>query len=173
MRPILLVEDNADDIELTKMAFARAHVTNPLVVARDGVEALDFVFGAGAHEGRDTSVQPMVVLLDLKLPKLTGLEVLKRIRADERTRNLPIVVLTTSDEERDRMAAGDLYANSYVKKPVVGPLLDSAQRAADGTVGRSSAAVVSADASRRSRISGAASPTHSPSPYARGTPPPR
>ena|SRR5437868_574490 len=118
MNPILLVEDNADDIELTTIAFERAKIANPLVVARDGVEALDYVFGTGAHSGRDTAEQPIVVLLDLKLPKVSGLQVLERMRADERTKLVPVVVLTSSNEEQDRLAAGTLHANSYVRKPV-------------------------------------------------------
>jgi two-component system, response regulator len=118
MKPILLVEDNVDDIELTRMAFERAKFVNPLVVVQDGVEALDYVFGTGAYAGRDTTTQPVVVLLDLKLPKVSGLQVLERMRADERTKLVPIVILTTSNEEKDRLAAGNLYANSYVRKPV-------------------------------------------------------
>jgi two-component system, response regulator len=117
-RPILLVEDNDDDVELTTMAFAKAKITNPLLVVRDGVEALDYLFATGAHAGRDASQQPVVVLLDLKLPKVGGLEVLKRIREDERTKRLPVVVLTTSNEQQDLLAAGDLHANSFVRKPV-------------------------------------------------------
>ena len=115
---ILLVEDNDDDVELTTMAFAKAMVSNPVVVARDGIEALDYLFGEGQHAGRDTSEQPVVVLLDLKLPRLGGLEVLKRIREDPRTKRTPVVVLTTSTEQQDVLAAGDLHANSYVRKPV-------------------------------------------------------
>jgi two-component system response regulator len=115
---ILLVEDNEDDIELTTMAFARAKITNPVIVARDGVEAVEYLLGEGPHAGRDTRDQPVVVLLDLKLPRLGGLEVLKRIRGDERTRRVPVVVLTTSTEQQDLATAGDLHANSYVRKPV-------------------------------------------------------
>jgi two-component system response regulator len=118
MKSILLVEDNVDDVELTRMAFARANITNPLVVAADGVLALEYLFGSGAYAGRDTAELPLVVLLDLKLPRLSGLEVLERIRGDERTRRLPVVILTTSNEERDRLEADDLHANSYVRKPV-------------------------------------------------------
>jgi len=117
-KAILLVEDNDDDVELTTMAFAKAMVSNPVVVARDGIEALDYLFGEGQHAGRDTSEQPVVVLLDLKLPRLGGLEVLKRIREDPRTKRTPVVVLTTSTEQQDVLAAGDLHANSYVRKPV-------------------------------------------------------
>jgi len=115
---ILLAEDNADDEELTLRALRKSHVTNEIVVARDGQEALDYVFGAGVHAGRDVSIQPELVLLDISLPKVNGLEVLKRIRADWRTRTLPIVMLTSSTEERDRMAAYDQFANSYIRKPV-------------------------------------------------------
>jgi two-component system response regulator len=115
---ILLVEDNEDDIELTTMAFAKAKIANRLMVVRDGVEALEFLFGEGAHAGRDPSIQPVVVLLDLKLPRLGGLEVLKRIRADDRTKRTPVVILTTSTEQQDLLTAGDLHANSYVRKPV-------------------------------------------------------
>lgn len=115
---ILLVEDNDDDVELTTMAFSRAKITNPLVVVRDGVEALEYLFAEGTHAGRDPRDQPVVVLLDLKLPKVGGLEVLKRIREDDRTRRTPVVILTTSNEQQDMLAAGDLHANSYVRKPV-------------------------------------------------------
>lgn len=115
---ILLVEDNADDEELTLRAFRKNNILNPVVVARDGVEALDYLFGTGAHSGRDTRVQPQVVLLDLKLPKVDGLEVLRQLRADPRTRLLPVVILTTSNEERDILASYQLGANSYVRKPV-------------------------------------------------------
>jgi two-component system response regulator len=115
---ILLVEDNDDDAELTVRAFRQANVTNPVVRASDGVEALDYLFGRGAHAGRDLSDAPAVVLLDLNLPRLSGLDVLKAIREDERTRYLAVVVLTSSNEDRDRMAAYEHYANSYVRKPV-------------------------------------------------------
>ena len=115
---ILLVEDNRDDVELTLMAFDRARITNRVVVAQDGVEALDYVFGEGGHAGRDTREQPVVVLLDLKLPRLGGLEVLERMRQDERTKYVPVVILTTSTEQDDMLKAGDLHANSYVRKPV-------------------------------------------------------
>ena len=117
-KPILLVEDNKDDIELTLMAFEQARISNPVVVAKNGVEALDYLFGEGQYADRDTSEQPVVVLLDLKLPRLGGLEVLKRIREDERTRHNPVVVLTTSTEQDDMIRASDLHANSYVRKPV-------------------------------------------------------
>jgi CheY-like chemotaxis protein len=115
---ILLVEDNADDEALTIRALNKNNVTNELVVARDGVEALDYLFGTGTHAGRDTAVLPGLILLDLKLPKLDGLEVLRRLRADERTRRLPVVVLTSSKEETDLIRSYDLGANSYIRKPV-------------------------------------------------------
>jgi len=115
---ILLVEDNDDDAELTIRAFRQANVTNPVVRAADGVEALDYLFGRGAYTGRDLNDAPAVVLLDLNLPRLSGLEVLKAIREDERTRYLAVVVLTSSNEDRDRISAYERYANSYVRKPV-------------------------------------------------------
>lgn len=115
---ILLVEDNPDDVELTIRAFRKNNIANEVVVARDGVEALEYLFGTGAHAGRDTSAQPVVVLLDLKLPRMGGLEVLERIRADERTRLLPVVILTSSKEETDLVSGYRLGANSYVRKPV-------------------------------------------------------
>lgn len=115
---ILLVEDNADDEALTLRALKKNNITNEVVVAHDGAEALDYLFGTGAYTGRDTSTLPQVVLLDLKLPKIDGLEVLERIRADKRTRLLPIVILTSSNEEQDRLHGYDLGANSYVRKPV-------------------------------------------------------
>jgi len=111
--PILLVEDNADDLELTQLALRDAKVANRLVVARDGVEALDLLF---REDGG--ALQPVVVLLDLKLPRLDGLQVLERIRGDARTRDLPVVVLTSSDEEEDRHRSYALHVNSYVRKPV-------------------------------------------------------
>jgi two-component system response regulator len=117
-RIILLVEDNPYDVELTLRAFASSKILNEVVVVRDGKEALDYLFRTGAHAGRDPGVEPEVVLLDLKLPKVDGLEVLKRLRGDERTRRLPVVVLTSSDEEQDIVASYDLGANSYVRKPV-------------------------------------------------------
>jgi two-component system response regulator len=115
---ILLVEDNPDDEALTLRALRRANVGNDIVVARDGVDALECLFGTGAYAGRDTSDLPQVVLLDLKLPRIDGLEVLRRVRADERTRLLPVVILTSSNEERDRIDGYKLGANSYVRKPV-------------------------------------------------------
>jgi two-component system response regulator len=117
-RNILLVEDNPDDEKLCIRALKKNDVAKDLVVARDGVEALDYLFGTGKYAGRDTSVLPAVVLLDLKLPKLDGLEVLRRLRADERTKRLPVVVLTSSNEDRDLLSSYDLGANSYIRKPV-------------------------------------------------------
>jgi two-component system response regulator len=115
---ILLVEDNPDDEKLTLRALKKNNILNEVVVAHDGVEALDFLFGTGAHAGRNTAVMPTVVLLDLKLPKIDGLEVLRRIRADERTKLLPVVVLTSSKEEQDLVTSYSLGASSYVRKPV-------------------------------------------------------
>lgn len=117
-RPILLVEDNPDDEALTLRAFSKNRITNEVVVARDGIDALDYLFGTGRHAGRDTGVQPAVVFLDLKLPRIDGLEVLRRIRADSRTTLLPVVVLTTSREQQDIHEAYSLGANSYIRKPV-------------------------------------------------------
>jgi two-component system response regulator len=115
---ILLVEDNPDDEALTLRALNKNNIKNQVVVAHDGVEALDYLFGTGGYSGRDTHLVPQVVLLDLKLPKLDGLEVLRRLRADERTKLLPVVILTSSVEEQDRLRGYDLGANSYVRKPV-------------------------------------------------------
>ena len=115
---ILLVEDNPDDEALTLRALRKNNILNEVVVARDGAEALDYLFCTGAYAGRDASVQPQLVLLDLKLPKIDGLEVLKRLRADERTRLQPVVILTTSREDRDVVASYSLGANSYIRKPV-------------------------------------------------------
>jgi two-component system response regulator len=116
-KTILLVEDNDDDVALTLRAFKRSHLMNPIVVARDGVEALDFLFARGAYEDRGTA-PPTLVILDLKLPKLDGLGVLKAMRADPRTALLPTVILTSSREEQDVIAGYSLGANSYVRKPV-------------------------------------------------------
>jgi two-component system, response regulator len=117
-RFILLVEDNEDDELLTLRALEKNNIANEVVIARDGALALDFLFGTGAHSGRDTSAQPQVVLLDLNLPKISGHEVLKRVRADPRTRHLPIVVLTSSKEDEDLMQSYTNGANAYVRKPV-------------------------------------------------------
>ncbi|MBI3995172.1 MAG: response regulator [Nitrospirae bacterium] len=117
-KTILLVEDNPDDEALTMRALRQHRIRNEVVVARDGVEALEYLFGAGRHAGRDMSDMPEVILLDLKLPRMDGLEVLRRLRADARTRLLPVVVLTSSNEERDIIESYRLGANSYVRKPV-------------------------------------------------------
>ncbi len=117
-RLILLVEDNPDDAALTLRAFKKSKIANDVVVARDGAEALDFLFGTGAYAGRDTRIQPEVVLLDLKLPKVDGFEVLRVMRADDRTKLLPVVILTSSKEQQDVMTGYGLGANSYVRKPV-------------------------------------------------------
>jgi two-component system, response regulator len=115
---ILLIEDNSSDVDLTKRALEKGRIANELVVARDGKEALDYLWGEGASAGRDVSDLPAVALLELKLPKVPGLDVLRRLRADARTRRLPIVILTSSKEEEDLAASYDLGANSYIRKPV-------------------------------------------------------
>lgn len=115
---ILLIEDNPNDVMLTERALSKAHVLNRLVLARDGVEALDYLFGTGNWAGRDLNNIPQVVLLDIKLPKIDGLEVLRRIRADNRTKLLPVVILTSSKEQRDLIDSYSLGANSYIRKPV-------------------------------------------------------
>jgi len=115
---ILLVEDNPDDITMTRRALKKNNILNELVVAEDGAEALDYLFGTGKYSGRDAGITPQVVILDLNLPKMGGLEVLKRLRSDERTSMLPVVVLTTSNEDRDRIESYRLGTNSYVRKPV-------------------------------------------------------
>lgn len=117
-RSILLVEDSPDDEDLAIRALRRSGVLNEIIVARDGVEALDYLFGTGQHTGRDTQIQPAVVLLDLKLPRVNGIEVLQRLRTDDRTRFLPVVVLTTSNEQRDLLDSYSNGCNSYVRKPV-------------------------------------------------------
>jgi CheY-like chemotaxis protein len=118
MKVILLVEDNSSDEKLTLLAFKNCGVANEIVIERDGVDALEYLFGVGKHAGRDTSVTPSVVLLDLKLPRIDGLEVLRRMREDPRTRSIPVVVLTASREEEDVARAYALGANAYVRKPV-------------------------------------------------------
>lgn len=115
---ILLVEDNRDDEALTLRALKKNNIKNEVVVAHDGVEALDYLFGTGSYAGRDLTEMPQVILLDLKLPRVDGLEVLRRLRADERTRLLPVVILTSSNEDQDRINGYGLGANSYVRKPV-------------------------------------------------------
>ncbi|RJQ76589.1 MAG: response regulator [Desulfobacteraceae bacterium] len=115
---ILLVEDNPDDVKLTMRALAKSRIMNGIVVAEDGIEALDYLRGKGKFAERDTSIMPQVILLDLKMPKMDGLEVLQCIRAEEKTRLLPVVILTTSREERDLVESYKLGANSYVRKPV-------------------------------------------------------
>lgn len=115
---ILLVEDNPSDVGLTQRAFMKSAISNQLVVAEDGQEALDYLFCTGAHSGRNISDTPMLILLDLKLPRIDGLEVLRRIRADSRTRRIPVVILTSSTEEQDIAASYDLGTNSYIRKPV-------------------------------------------------------
>ena len=117
-KTILVVEDNPDHLELTLLTLQENGIRNQIAVAHDGVEALDYLFGEGKHAGRDTTQQPEVVLLDLKLPKLTGLEVLQRMRADPRTAYVPVVMLTSSSEEEDIIASYRNGANSFVRKPV-------------------------------------------------------
>lgn len=114
---ILLVEDNPDDMTLTLRSLKKANIANDVVVTRDGAEALDYLFGTGTFEGQGVA-QPAVILLDIKLPKVDGLEVLRRVRQNEQTRRLPVVVLTSSDEENDLTRSYDLGVNSYVRKPV-------------------------------------------------------
>jgi two-component system response regulator len=117
-KKILLVEDNPDDVELTLEALRANRIQNEIILARNGVEAIDYLFGTGAHAGRDTEEQPVLVLLDLNLPKIGGIEVLRRLRNDPRTRMLPVVILTSSKEESDVVNSYSLGANSYVRKPV-------------------------------------------------------
>jgi two-component system, response regulator len=117
-KTILLVEDNLDDIELTLHALKKNNIRNAVTVAHDGVEALDYLFGTGKYAGRDLTNMPTVILLDLKLPKVDGLEVLRALRANERTRLLPVVILTSSKEEQDVVQGYSLGVNSYVRKPV-------------------------------------------------------
>ena len=117
-KAILLVEDNPDDIDLTLRAFKKSLIANEIIVAKDGVEALDYLFGTGQYEGRNVNDKPVVILLDLKLPKLDGLSVLQRIRDDKRTKLLPVVILTSSKEQQDLINGYSLGANSYIVKPV-------------------------------------------------------
>ena len=117
-KTILLVEDNSNDEFLTLRALKKYNVANDVIIARDGAEALDYVFGTGNYAGRNVAEMPVVMLLDLKLPKIDGLEVLRRVRADERTRLLPVVVLTSSNEDQDVIRSYKLGTNSYVQKPV-------------------------------------------------------
>jgi two-component system response regulator len=117
-RVVLLVEDSESDEKLTLRAFKKSNLSHRIVVVRDGAEALDYLFGNGPYQGRDTHDLPAVVLLDLKLPRVDGCEVLRAVRRDERTRLLPVVVLTASKEDEDRLRAYELGANAYVRKPV-------------------------------------------------------
>ncbi|MBX3081219.1 MAG: response regulator [Anaerolineae bacterium] len=115
---ILLVEDNPDDVELTLRAFKKSNLKNEIAIARDGVEALDFLFGTGSHAGRETAEVPQLIMLDLNIPKIDGLEVLQAMRADERTKLIPVVVLTSSREQEDIVKSYRFGANSFVRKPV-------------------------------------------------------
>ena len=115
---ILLIEDNPDDVELTLHAFQKNHMANDIVVAGDGAEGLDYLFGTGKYAGRDADEPPALILLDLQLPKIGGLEVLRKVREDERTKRIPVVIMTTSDEEEDIVNGYNGGANSYLRKPV-------------------------------------------------------
>jgi two-component system response regulator len=117
-KTILLVEDNSSDVELTRRALMKEHITNEIIVAEDGQEALDYMFGEGVYEGRDITQQPSLILLDINLPIVDGLEVLRRLRADPRTHRQLIVILTSSKEEQDLLKSYDLGVNSYIRKPV-------------------------------------------------------
>ena len=117
-RTILLVEDNPDDVALTLRAFKKSNILNEVIVAQDGAEALNYLFASGDYAGRDTGKMPHLILLDLKLPKMDGMEVLRRMRADARTRLLPVVILTSSKEEQDVIDGYNLGCNSYIRKPV-------------------------------------------------------
>lgn len=127
-QPVLLVEDNPDDQALALRALKRSDIRAPVIVASDGEEALDYMFGTGAYAGRDCSQRPALVLLDLKLPKVGGLDVLRRLREDQRTRSQPIVVMTTSNEESDLRNSYQLHVNSYVRKPVRSEQYDDVMR---------------------------------------------
>jgi two-component system response regulator len=115
---IMIVEDNEDDLELTLRAFKKNNISNEIVIARDGIEALDYLMGTGAHKGRDLRVMPEVILLDLKMPRMGGIEVLRHIRSNEHTKLLPVVILTSSDEEKDMIESYECGVNSYIRKPV-------------------------------------------------------
>jgi two-component system, response regulator len=115
---VLLVEDNDDEVELTLRSFKKHKLANEVVVMKDGAEALEYIFGTGKHAGRDLSVMPQVILLDLKLPKVDGLELLKRLRSDERTKLIPVTILTSSREEQDVVNSYKFGANSYIRKPL-------------------------------------------------------
>ena len=117
-KPILLIEDSPDDADLTRMSLEQSGLLNPIVVAEDGVEAIEYLFGVGPHQDRDSHETPALILLDIKMPRMDGIEVLKRIRADVRTRLLPVVILTTSREDVDLLRAYESGANAYVRKPV-------------------------------------------------------
>ena len=117
-KKILLVEDNEDDIKLTVRALKKSNILNEVIVTRDGMEALDYLFANGAYAGRNTDDVPTVILLDLKLPKIDGLEVLRRLREDGKTKLIPVIILTSSNEERDLIDGYSLGANSYIRKPV-------------------------------------------------------
>ena len=118
MNEILLVEDNPDDVDLTVRAFSKSNIANEIIVARDGVEALDYLFATGAYSTRNPAELPQLMLLDLKLPRIDGLQVLQRVRANPATRRLPVVILTSSKEQRDLLDGYDLGVNSYIRKPV-------------------------------------------------------
>jgi CheY-like chemotaxis protein len=118
MNDILLVEDNPDDVDLTIRAFRKSNIANQIIVAHDGVEALDYLFATGAHATRNPAELPQLILLDLKLPRIDGLQVLQRVRANPVTRRLPVVILTSSKEQRDLLDGYDLGVNSYIRKPV-------------------------------------------------------